>query len=113
MPFEFWTIRDLSAMVLVRIVGGDRSTQRVLELLVGTRRADFFVWIGIPERDRLDGDGSLGDYFVGALTTVPLSDRISLYALVTYVHQSGTAGAHRFNRRCVGFYYWAGFLSAL
>jgi hypothetical protein len=40
----------------------------------------------------LGGNGSLGDYYVGALTTVPLNDRLSLYALVTYMHQSAAPG---------------------
>ena len=60
--------------------------------LWGRGGANSFVWFGIPERDRLDGNGSLGDYFVGALTTAPLSDRISLYALITYMHQSAAPG---------------------
>src|SRR5262249_20199117 len=31
--------------------------------LWGSGGADSFVWFGIPEHDRLGGDGSLGDYF--------------------------------------------------
>jgi hypothetical protein len=60
--------------------------------LWGSGGANSFVWLGIPERDRLGGNGSLGDYFVGALTTVPLNERLSLYALVTYMHQSAAPG---------------------
>lgn len=61
-----------------------------------TSGADTSIWFGVPEHDRLTGNGSLGDYNVGALTTVPLSDRIQLFALVTYMHPSsrpGPAGA--------------------
>jgi len=53
---------------------------------------ETWVWIGIPERDRLGASGSLGDYYVGALTTAPLSDRVGLYALVTYMHPSARPG---------------------
>lgn len=60
--------------------------------LWGSGGADSFVWFGIPERDRLGGNGSLGDYFVGAITTAPLNDRLSLYAQVTYMHQSACLG---------------------
>jgi hypothetical protein len=54
--------------------------------------ADSWVWIGVPERDRFAGNGSLGDYIAGALTVAPLTDRLSLYALVTYMHPSANAG---------------------
>jgi hypothetical protein len=54
--------------------------------------ADTSVWFGVPENDRLRGGGSLGDYTVGAVTNVPLSDRFQLYALVTYMHPSGRPG---------------------
>jgi hypothetical protein len=53
---------------------------------------DSWVWLGVPENDRLAGDGSLGDYYVGALTNCPLNDRISLYALITYMHPSARPG---------------------
>jgi hypothetical protein len=59
----------------------------------GVGAPDSWLWVGVPERDRLAGDGSLGDYLVGLSTTAPLSDRFSVYALVTYMHQSAAAGA--------------------
>ena len=54
--------------------------------------ADTTVWIGLPERDRFSGNGSLGDYIAGALATVPLSNRVSLYTLLTYMHPSARPG---------------------
>ena len=53
---------------------------------------ETWVWIGVPERDRLDASGSLGEWLVGALTTAPLTDRLGLYALVTYMHPSARPG---------------------
>jgi hypothetical protein len=55
--------------------------------------ADTWLWIGAPERDRFFGNGSLGDWIAAALANVPLSDRIGLYAMVSYMHPSGRAGA--------------------
>jgi hypothetical protein len=63
----------------------------------GPGGADTSIWVGIPEHHRLTGDGSLGDYLVGLLANVPLSDRFLLYALITYMHPSaapGPAGAN-------------------
>ena len=54
--------------------------------------ADTWLWIGKPENDRLAGGGSLGDYVVGALATVPLSDRVGLYTQVQYMHPSARPG---------------------
>jgi hypothetical protein len=53
---------------------------------------DSWLWIGVPERDRLAGGGSLGDYYVGASAICPFSDRVALYTLVSYLHPSATAG---------------------
>ena len=58
----------------------------------GPGGADTTIWVGVPERDRLSGGGSLGDYLVGALANVPLGDRVGLYTLVTYLHQSAAPG---------------------
>lgn len=54
--------------------------------------ADTRIWVGVPERDRLSGGGSLGDYLAGALANVPLNDRFGLFALVTYMHPSAHPG---------------------
>ena len=53
---------------------------------------DTWLWLGLPENDRLNGDGSLGDYLVGALANCPFGERIALYATVSYMHQSAAAG---------------------
>lgn len=54
--------------------------------------ADTSIWIGIPEQDRLGGSGSLGEYIAGASANVPLSSRLALYTLVTYMHPSAGPG---------------------
>jgi hypothetical protein len=54
--------------------------------------ADTVLWIGVPERHRLGGNGSLGDYLAGAQAQVPLNDRVGLYSLVTYMHPSARPG---------------------
>jgi hypothetical protein len=54
--------------------------------------ADTWLWVGKPENDRLAGGGSLGDYVVGVLANVPLSDRIGLYTQVQYMHPSARPG---------------------
>ena len=53
---------------------------------------DSWIWVGVPEDDRLTGAGSLGDYLVGLRANCPLSDGVSLYAMVTYMHPSASAG---------------------
>jgi hypothetical protein len=54
--------------------------------------ADTWVSIGMPEDDRLGQRGSLGDYIANALAVCPLSDRVSVYSSVMYMHQSATEG---------------------
>jgi len=54
--------------------------------------ADTWIWLGKPENDRLAGGGSLGDYVVGALANIPLSDAIGLYTQVQYMHPSTRPG---------------------
>ena len=58
----------------------------------GIGQPDTWLWVGVPERDRLAGNNSLGDYLAGALANCPFSERVSLYALVTYMHPSASAG---------------------
>jgi hypothetical protein len=53
---------------------------------------DSWISFGVPEHDRLTGNGSLGDYVVSAITNCPLSDRVMLYAQVTYLHPSSSPG---------------------
>jgi hypothetical protein len=54
--------------------------------------ADSNVWIGVPEDDRLNGDGSLLAWTIGASVQVPLSQRLALYANAAYFHPSAAAG---------------------
>jgi hypothetical protein len=49
---------------------------------------DTSFWMGIPERKRLNGDGSLGDYVVGVSANLPLSNWVSIYNVLTYMHSS-------------------------
>jgi hypothetical protein len=59
----------------------------------GLGGADTSAWIGVPEHDRLEANGSLGDWLAGASANVPLSKRTGLYTLVTYMHPSARPGA--------------------
>ena len=54
--------------------------------------ADTWVSIGMPEQSRIGGKGSLGDYIANALAVCPLSDKVSVYSSVQYMHQSGPLG---------------------
>jgi hypothetical protein len=58
----------------------------------GYNGAHGWVWIGVPEQDRLTGGGSLGDWIAGAYAICPLGDRVSLYSMVNYMHQSASPG---------------------
>jgi hypothetical protein len=54
---------------------------------------DTTISVGLPEQTRLAGGGSLGDYLITLAANAPLSDAVSLYANVTYMHQSASLGA--------------------
>jgi len=54
--------------------------------------ADSYLWLGIPDRGRLFGDGSLFDWTVGASVQMPLTQRLALYANGAYYRPSGPAG---------------------
>lgn len=54
--------------------------------------ADSWLYVGIPERSALTGDGSLGQWMVGANVQVPLSDRLALYANGSYFRPTASAG---------------------
>jgi hypothetical protein len=54
--------------------------------------ADSWLFVGLPERDRLNGDGSLGDWTIGANVQVPLSESLALYANGSYFRPSQAAG---------------------
>ncbi len=54
--------------------------------------ADTTVWVGAPQGDRLAGGGSLGEFLAGAYGNLPLSSRMGLYTLVTYMRPSAHPG---------------------
>ncbi len=54
--------------------------------------ADSWLWFGLPENRRLRGDGSLGDWILGAAIQVPISDRLALYGNAQYMHPSVVGG---------------------
>jgi hypothetical protein len=59
--------------------------------------ADSWLYVGIPENDRLEsifnnGGHSLGTWTIGALLEAPLSDRLSLYANGSYFRPSASGG---------------------
>jgi hypothetical protein len=58
----------------------------------GVGGVETSIWVGVPERNRLGAAGSLGDYIAGAAANAPLSDRVGLYTLVTYMHPSARPG---------------------
>jgi hypothetical protein len=55
--------------------------------------ADSWLYVGIPGRDRLTGEGSLGDWTVGANVQVPLTERLAMYANASYFRPSEAAGS--------------------
>jgi len=54
--------------------------------------ADSWVWLGIPDHGRYNGDKSFADWMIGFNVQVPLSDRLALYANASYLHPSAAAG---------------------
>jgi len=56
--------------------------------------ADSWLWVGLPERERLDRveGGSLGDWIIGANVQVPITERLALYGNAQYMHPSAAAG---------------------
>jgi len=57
------------------------------------RGADSYIYVGLPDKTRITGQGSLADWIIGASVQVPLSDRIALYANGSYLRPSAKAGA--------------------
>jgi hypothetical protein len=53
---------------------------------------DTWLWLGLPENNRVQGPGSLGDFIIGWIGEAPLSDRISIYGNVTYMAPSSGVG---------------------
>jgi hypothetical protein len=55
--------------------------------------ADSRLWIGVPDRTKLGGRGSLGEWIVGANLEAPITSQLSLFGNVQYMRPSATAGA--------------------
>ncbi len=64
---------------------------------------DTWISVGQPSYDRLAGGGSLGDYLVTATAACPLSDVVSVFSSVTYLHQSGAPGGESSNDEAWNF----------
>jgi hypothetical protein len=92
----------------------DRNSRQVLDQFPVTNRpisqvnffwhhkfctgADSYLWVGVPQNDRLrgvfnNGGHSLGNWMVGANVQAPLSESLALYANGSYFHPSAAAGA--------------------
>jgi hypothetical protein len=55
--------------------------------------AESWLWFGIPEKERLAGGGSLGDWIIGANVQAPISANLALYGNAQYMHPSAAAVA--------------------
>jgi hypothetical protein len=54
--------------------------------------ADSWLWIGAPEREKLGGEGRLGEFTLGATLYVPLTERVAVYANGQYMRPTARAG---------------------
>jgi len=55
--------------------------------------AETYFWGGVVQRNRLSGAASLGDFTLGGMMTVPLSDRVASYCNAQYMRPSAKPGA--------------------
>jgi hypothetical protein len=55
--------------------------------------ADSWLWFGLPDHGRYDGDKSFADWMIGVNVQVPLTERLALYGNASYLHPSASAGA--------------------
>jgi hypothetical protein len=103
-----WAVSDCNAFGMWGCVRDNVSRQLYLrQTLVASRavsqanffwhhefcctKADSYLWTGCTQNDRLNGDGSLSDWVIGASVEVPLSSRLALYANAQYVHPTAAA----------------------
>ncbi len=56
--------------------------------------ADSWVWLGFPNRTRLDRvlGGTLGEIIAGGMMNVPINDRVSLFTNINYMKPSARGG---------------------
>lgn len=50
------------------------------------------ISIGLPERDRANGDGTLGDFLATATVQAPFTDSVGFYGNIMYMNPSATEG---------------------
>ncbi len=55
--------------------------------------AESWLWVGVPQNDRLNGDGSLYAWIFGAALQAPITDNLAWYGNAEYAHPSAAAGA--------------------
>lgn len=54
--------------------------------------ADSYLWLGLPDHNRVSGAGGLGAVTFGALVTAPINDRWAIYSEVEYMAPSSRSG---------------------
>jgi hypothetical protein len=54
--------------------------------------ADSWLWAGVPEHEKVDGEGRLGEYTLGAALNVPITASVGLYATGGYMRPTARAG---------------------
>jgi hypothetical protein len=102
-----WAFNDCNALGMWGCVRDRLSRQNVDDTDITTRPisqintfwhhkfqescANTFLWFGFTQRDRLNGEGSLGDWVVGTSFEVPVSCRLALYGNAQYMHPSAAA----------------------
>ena len=82
-----------------RSTGGLFSTRSINQVdLFWHHKYDFggdsWLWVGLPQDSRLNSNlgGNLGDFLVGGSVLAPLSDYVSLYGNLQYMHPSAAPG---------------------
>ena len=67
--------------------------------------ADGWLWLGVPEKEFIGGEGRLGEFTIGATMNVPVTQRVALYASGEYMKpavSASLAGAAE-NAYTIGF----------
>jgi hypothetical protein len=90
-------VRDLSALNPARDTDLMLATRAISQVNLFWRHkfcggADSYVWFGVPDHGRIDGDGSLIDWTAGIGGQAPLSENLALYFSGAYFHPSASAG---------------------
>ena len=64
--------------------------------------SESWLWFGIPQKDRLNGGGSLDDWIIGANVQTPISDCLALYGNAQYMHPSAVRRRHGRHSKAIG-----------